>query len=346
MPAFRGDSSRLVVCIHKTFALAFWEPVGSPIRSGRPSSKTAGASLVSVASRNAERAAAWAATHGIKQSYGSYQELLDSAGLDAVYIALPPALHHRWTLRAAERGLHVLCEKPLAGSLAEAEEMREACRAADVQLMDGTMWVHTPRAAVMRSVLDSGTLGRLQRVTSAFTLHPDRWSDDEFRLQAGLGGGSLLDLGWYCIGASLWSFGEQPTEVFGRANRVSKGVDVAFTGLLTFSEGRVASFDCGFQTAMRKWVEIAGDQGSLVCDDFTRPRVPEKTRFWLHDRWAASSEQRCPTSSQEADLIAAFCRPLRSGKAEGHWANSAIHVQEVCEALQQSARTGKPVSLS
>ena len=306
---------------------------------------TSGAELAAVGSRDASRAAAWKEEFGAARSYGSYAELIDDPDLDAVYIALPPSLHREWTIKAAERGLHVLCEKPLAATLADAEEMAAACRQQDVQLMDGTMWIHTPRAAMMRAVLDSGLLGDLQRVTSAFSFRAEGWTDDEFRRHAELGGGSLLDLGWYCVGASLWAFRELPQSVWGRSRPAGEGADRSFSGQLHFSKGATASFDCGFETAMRKWVEIAGTQGSLVCDDFTRPWNPEKARFWLHDADGKSSEQKSEPFVQEQCLVTTFCSFARSGP-EHAWADAVVMVQRICEALRESARTGKMVELA
>ncbi len=262
--------------------------------------RTPGAELAAVGSRDAERAAAWAAEHGAVRSYGSYDALLDDPNLDAVYVALPPALHREWTVKAAERGLHVLCEKPLAATLDDAVAMADACRRHNVQLMDGVMWVHTPRAAMMRAVLESGELGEIQRVTSAFTFRAEGWFGDEFRLAPDLGGGCLLDLGWYCVGVSLWAFGQLPHTVSGTGIWRKDNVDVSFTGHMRFTGSAEAAFDCGFHTAMRKWVEIAGTHGSLVCDDFTRPWSPEKSRFWTHGDFGKVTEHRCePVRSRE-----------------------------------------------
>src|SRR5690606_34318562 len=111
----------------------------------------------------------------------------------------------------------------------EAVEMAEACRRHGVQLLDGVMWIHTPRAAMMRAVLDAGTLGPIRRVTSAFSFRAEGWAGDEFRRHAERGGGSLLDLGWYCIGASLWAFGGMPHSVWGRGHRRRDSADVGFS---------------------------------------------------------------------------------------------------------------------
>lgn len=313
-------------------------------RVGPAIARTAGAELSAVASRNATRAAAWAAEHGSPRSYGSYAELLDDPDLDALYIALPPTLHREWTIRAAERGLHILCEKPLATTLADAAEMAAACRQHEVQLVDGVMWVHTPRAAMMRSILDDGTLGPLRRVTSAFSFPAD-WGPNEIRYNPDLGGGSLLDLGWYCIGVTLWAFGALPSSVTGWA-ALEGGVDRSFSAMLHFEGGQVASFDCGFQTATRRWFEVAGRNGSLVCDDFTRPWTPEKARFWVHGDFGKATEHRSDPVIQDECLVAAFCHLATSGQADHSWADFAVNVQRVCEALLTSSCRGSSVTLN
>lgn len=331
---------------------------GEPVRfgvlgTGRISRKvgaaiadTPAAELAAVGSRNGNRSAEWAREMGAARSHGSYEELLDDEGLDAVYIALPSSLHAEWAIRAADRGLHVLCEKPLATNVEDAEAMVAACERRGVQLMDGVMWVHTPRATVMREMIRSGAIGTPRRVTSAFTIHPDAWTSEEPRMRAELGGGSLLDLGWYCVAAALWVFGMEPERVLA-TSQWRAGVDVATSALMEFPDdpeggSRVASFDCGFVTAMRKWIEIAGDQGSLVCDDFPRARPGTPPRFWHNGRWGAGEEVRCETSWQERDLVEAFCRPLREGRVERACVQESLAVQRVVARIEKSARTGKP----
>ncbi len=306
--------------------------------------RTPDAQLAAVASRDPDRAASWAAEHGATRSYGSYAALLEDPDLDALYVALPPSLHREWTIRAAERGLHVLCEKPLAPTYADAAEMAAACRQHNVHLLDGTMWVHTPRAAKMRVALDTGLLGELRRVTSAFTFRPDAWTANEFRLTDPAGGGSLLDLGWYCVGATLWAFGDLPEAVSAHAV-FRNGIDLTFDARLHFPGDRAATFDCGFETAMRKWLEIAGEQGSLVCDDFTRPWFPDKARFWLHEQFGKAAEHRSDPFIQEDHLVAAFCRLVRAGSLDHPWTIFALNVQRICDALFTSARQGTTVEV-
>lgn len=303
------------------------------------------AELAAVASRDRDRAAAWATDYCLSRSYGSYQELVDDDEIDAVYIALPPSLHEEWTTRCAERGKQVLCEKPLACDTAQAQRMVDACRQQGVQLMDGVMWYHHPRAEQIRKVLQSGELGRLRRLTSAFSFCWDPLPQQEFRLHRQFGGGSLLDLGWYCVGAALWAFGEFPQRVWGTA-RFREEVDMSFSGLLWFDNERTASFDCGFDTAMRKWLEIAGTAGSLVCDDFTRPWNLDKTRFWLHGTDGKAQEVTTPPAEQEVCMVEAFSRAVLSGQHNPEWPASALNTQRVCEALDRSAREGVVVEVT
>ena len=271
-----------------------------------------GAEVSAVASRDAERARQWAAEHGIGRSYGSYEWLLEDPEIDAVYIALPPSMHAEWTIRAAEAGKHVLCEKPLAADLGEADRMADACRRHGVQLMDGVMWKHHARTAAMYGHIEHGDLGRLRRVTSAFTFCWDPLPEGDIRLQRDLAGGALGDLGWYCVGASLWAFGDMPTRVWATA-RYYRDVEVSLSGFLWFEGDRVASFDCGFDTLLRKWFEIAGTEGSLVCDDFTAPHNADKPRYWAHDAAGGSTEHVVPDAAQEVRMIERFSRIVRDG---------------------------------
>lgn len=326
---------------------------------GRAIAQAEGSTIAAVASRDRERAQAWIAAHtgatgGAEagflsfeqppRAYGDYEALLADPDVDAVYIPLPPSLHAEWTIKAAERGKHVLCEKPLALSVAETRAMADACRACGVQLMDGVMWVHHERTAAMGRVLRSGTLGKLRRVTSAFSFDARDFAADNIRFQRTLGGGSLGDLGWYCVRATLWAFGSLPRRVFGSA-RYRDDVDLNFSALLWFDGERMASFDCAFDTTMRKWFEIAGTDGSLVCDDFVMPREPAKARFWVHDREGKAVQEDHPGGIQEVRMIETFAGIIRSGRLEQGWVDDALATQRVCDALDRSARAGEPVDL-
>lgn len=323
---------------------------------------TPGAELVSVASRSVDRAAAWATEHGALRSVGSYDSLLADDEIDAVYIPLPPSLHAEWTIKAANAGKHVLCEKPLGMNADEAREMIEACRTNNVQLMDATMWVHHPRAADMRREL--AQLGELRRVTAAFSIPLGRYLSGnpshlapagathsleeskawELRLRPDLGGGALGDLGWYCVRAILWAFEDMPLRVSASA-RWFNGVDLNVSAMLWFEGDRVAAFDCGYDMSVRKWFEVTGTQQSLVCDDFVGPNDPSRMRFWTHAPPEPAVEHQSATPVQEQCMVERFCEIIRSGSLDPAWPDISLANQRVCDAVLESAGSGEVVHL-
>lgn len=333
---------------------------------GRAIHRARGAVLAAVASRDTARAQSWIANHtrgghacggtgaddartfldadSRVTACGSYLELLDDPQIDAVYIPLPPSLHCQWTCLAAQFGKHVLCEKPLGLNLAEAQQMADVCAIANRQLMDGVMWIHHERTTAMREVIRSEKLGALRRVMAGFS-NGANLEPDNIRFQRELGGGALGDLGWYCVGALLWAYGELPERVFATA-RYERDVDVNLSAMLWFPQGRMASFDCGFDVVWRKWFEVAGTQGSIVCDDFVNPWDAGKARFWVHDSQGKGTQHLFADGVQEVRMIEAFCDIVRSGRLDSAWPAAALATQTVCDAVAHSARIGSVVELS
>ncbi len=301
------------------------------------------ADLVAVASRTEARATAWAQEYNVPTAYGTYDALLADTSLDAIYIPLPPSLHAEWTIKAAEHGKHVLCEKPLAANADEAVAMADACHQNGVQLMDGVMWVHHERTAQMKRKLTDGTLGSLRRMTAAFTFNWDTIPAGNIRAMKEFAGGSLGDLGYYCIRAILWAFEEMPTQVFATA-RYKVGVDFNLAGILWFGDERIATLDCGFDTALRKWFEVAGTRASIVCDDFTVPVSEDAARFWVHgpDGNERNTVDGC---IQEVEMIEKFSQIVQSGNLEAAWSDVAVNTTRICDALLESHRRGEIVKL-
>ena len=327
---------------------------------------TSSAEATAVASRAKERAAKWAADHDIKRSYADYESLVADEEIDAIYIPLPPSMHAEWTIRCAESGKHVLCEKPLALNANEAEEMAAACRENQVQLMDAVMWVHHPRSQDMLKPIKDGSLGELRRVTSAFsfdiepylTTKPPHMAVDpitgqaseesvmqhELRFSKELGGGSLLDLGWYNARVALWAFDGLPRRVFAVA-RYRNDVDVNMNAMLWYDDERVVSFDCGYDMAHRKWFEVSGHIGSIVCDDFLVPWDLDRPRFWRHEG-VTSTEHKSVSAVQEQCMIENFCNAIRSGVLNEEWPQISVANQRVCDAVAESARTGNVIEIA
>ena len=303
-----------------------------------------GAELMAIASRTEERAKRWASEHGVKTAYGNYAALLEDPEIDAIYNPLPPSMHAEWTIKAAAQGKHVLCEKPLEANTEKAIAMADACQQHNVQLMDGVMWVHHERTTRMKQVIDDGILGRLRRVTAAFTTSWDKIPEDNIRAKKELAGGCLGDLGYYCVRCILWAFGDLPTQVFATA-RYYRGVELNLSGTLWFENERIAAFDCGYDTASRRWFEVAGTQASIVCDDFVIPRTEDSTRFWIHGAQGRNEEHKGGGCIQEVRMIEQFSNIVRTGQLEPRWQTEAINTMRVCDALSESARLAQVVQI-
>ena len=226
-----------------------------------------GIEVVAVASRSPERAQAYAAEHGIARAHGSYEALLGDPDVEAVYVPLPNSLHVEWSIRALEAGKHVLCEKPLTRHPRDAEAAFDAADRAGRVLAEAFMWRHHPQARRLQELASEGAVGRPRLVRAAFSFDifgADR--PDDVRLQAGLEGGGLMDVGCYCVSAMRLLAGE-PLTVSGRRIDGGDGVDVRFTGTLAFAGGMLGSFDCGLDMVARSELELVGDSGSLFVSD-------------------------------------------------------------------------------
>jgi D-xylose 1-dehydrogenase (NADP+, D-xylono-1,5-lactone-forming) len=301
------------------------------------------AELVAIGSRDLDVAKAWGVQHGAPQAYGGYQEVLADENIDAVYIPLPPSLHCEWTVKAAEAGKHVLCEKPTALNSSEVATMFAACQANGVQFMDGTMWSHHPRTAEMKTVLTSGKLGRLRRITAAFTVNIAD-TPGQIRFKPDLGGGAIYDLGWYCVRAALWAFDDVPQRV--RATgEYHRGVDINAAAMMWFSKQRTAAFDCGFDMGLRKWFEVAGEQGNLVCDDFLAPTNIDAPRFWIHDDGGNSETHVSAGVVQQTEMIQRFCDIVCEDTLAQRWFRESLDTQRVVDALLKSLKHNREVEV-
>lgn len=209
------------------------------------------------------------------ETFGSYEELLASDEIDAVYLPLPTGLRKEWVLRAAAAGKHVLSEKPCAVSVADLREMIDACKQHRVQFMDGVMFMHSQRLPRLREILDDGqSVGEVRRITSAFSfLGSGDFLMSNIRGNAQLEpNGSLGDLGWYCIRFALWVMNwEMPEEVTGRILSRQGAVPTEFSGELFFKSGVSASFYCSFITENQEWAIVSGTRGYLEVRDFVLP---------------------------------------------------------------------------
>ncbi|MCJ7725610.1 MAG: Gfo/Idh/MocA family oxidoreductase, partial [Acidimicrobiia bacterium] len=221
--------------------------------------------VVAIASRDAGRAAAAATRLGIPTAYGTYEELLASDDVDAVYIPLPNDAHAEWTIRAAEAGKHVLCEKPLALTAAEAEEMALACSTAGVKLAEAFMYRQHPSWVEAVRLVRSGAIGELQAVQSFFSYYNDDPADIRNRVERG--GGATMDIGCYCINLSRMLFDAEPTriEALVRRDPVME-IDIATSVLLEFPGGGQSDFTCSIRSEPDQRVHIFGTSGRIEIE--------------------------------------------------------------------------------
>lgn len=300
------------------------------------------AELHAIASRSLPKATELAQKHQIPTAYGSYEELLQDPEIDAVYIPLPNHLHVPWTMKAANVGKHILCEKPLGINAKEAQQVVDHCREKNVRLMDGFMWPHHPRTASLRQVLDAGTIGTIVRMTGSFTFLMD-FTQDNYRHRKHEGGGSLLDVGCYPVYFARWLFQAEPVRVWARAS-YRDDVDVRMDGLLEFPGERFASFDCGFTLPYRIGVEIVGTQGRIVIPKMWLP--PEMAGFQVILANDSTSIHSQPACDQVVCMVNAFAEAVRQARDPIPPPTEAVKTLKVLDALDQAARTNSIITLT
>lgn len=308
--------------------------------------KAKNADLVGIASRSLERAQEAAKSAGIPQAYGSYEELLADPKIDAVYIPLPNTLHAEFTKKAAQAGKHVLCEKPLTPTAGEAEELVQFCRDQKICLMDGFMWPHHPRTQMLRDFLDRGEIGRVEHVASAFTFKMAELTTKNIRLQPQLAGGSLLDVGCYPVYGIRWAFQAEPVRVWATA-RYEFGCDVAMAGTLWFSDGRLATFDCGFVHPFRQWLEITGSLGVVTVHDMWLP--PARATFEVRQEGAPIGEavvHGIEGHDQIQHMLENFGRYVLEGRSVHPAPDEAVKTLRVLDALALSAKEERVVEIA
>jgi predicted dehydrogenase len=333
------------------------------------------ATLVAVASRDVERAAAFiaecqsSAPHAVvPEAMGSYDALLARADIDAVYIPLPTGLRKEWVIRAAQAGKHVLVEKPVGVNAADVAEIIAACDRHKVQFMDGVMFMHGRRLQHLRHVVDHD-VGKVRHIASQFSFMSDaEFQRTNIRAHGALEPlGCLGDLGWYCLRFTLWAMNyAMPTHVTGRIHAETQQsadtppVPLEFSGTLNFANGASASFYCSFTATNSEWAIVSGDNGLLQISDFVLPFSGAQTRhsltrsefvldrcqFDMHEGRSVHALDE-PSSnapgSQESGMFHTFSELVLSGKIDAHWPKISLLTQQVLDACLGSARQGAKV---
>ena len=238
-------------------------------------------SVLAIASRDSVKARAAAESLDIPRAYGSYDELLNDDDVEVIYNPLPNHLHVPWTIRAAERGKHVLCEKPIALNAAEAEQLLEVQQRTGVQIAEAFMVRTHPQWLMARDIVASGRIGELRLINGHFTYF--RRDPANVRSHLEWGGGALLDIGCYPITMSRWLFGEEPLAVVGQLEYdPDMHVDRVGSALLRFSSGQ-AAFTFGGQVALHQQMKIFGTRGHISIDVPFNPPADRPARILVDD---------------------------------------------------------------
>jgi len=295
---------------------------------------------------------------------GSYDELLASPDIDAVYVPLPTALRKEFVIRAAAAGKHVLCEKPCGASAGGLEEMLAACRKHSVQFMDGVMFMHSPRLARVREFLDDGqSVGQIHRLACAFSFYSgDEFFHNNIRTNGALEpAGSHGDLGWYCIRFALWTLRWQlPESVAGKILSQSENLPgrpsapTEFAATLFYPGGVTVEFYASFLAAKQQWVHVAGQKGWLRLPDFVHPFNSYEPQFEVNDKMVTvAGDVKCPpgvdaaefghAAAQDARMWRAFANQIFSGSLNDEWPMWALQTQKVMDACLESAKQNRTI---
>lgn len=272
-------------------------------------------SLAAVASRSLESAEAfveaWLETHGETArppaASGDYNSILNDSSVDAIYVALPNTLHFEWTAAALEAGKHVLCEKPLALTSAEAGTLFGLAAEKDVILIEGIMYRAHPQTQLLHDVIIKGEIGELQIIQMNFCFNRPASSDDA-RFQPNDGGGSLMDVGCYCIDFARSLAGKEPDSYHLVKHQHALGVDDYAAGSIAFPDGPLASFVCGMTVTTDQTSRIYGTKGWIEIPRFWKAQEgftihrPETPPQHLD---APNSKELPPLYAIEADAFAA-----------------------------------------
>ena len=352
----------------KTLRIGFLSTAGIGKKNWKAIHRSGNCIVSAVASRDAQKSLDFIgdcqgrfAFDQAPKALGSYEALIESPDVDALYIPLPTGLRKEWILRAAAAGKHILCEKPCAPSVADLDEMLGACRKHSVQFLDGVMFMHNPRLLKIREVLEDGqSLGTLQRMSSGFSFcFYDGFFEKNIRVVNALEpAGCLGDLGWYSIRFFLWALNWQlPHTVTAKILQQSPaGPPIEFSAELFFDNGVSAELYCSFLTARQQWVMVGGQKGWLRMPDFIHPRNGYQPAFELNNALVSvDSGADCPpgadpadyghATSQDTRMFRHFADQIFSGTLNADWPRWARQTQIVLDACLAAGRSGAPVNL-
>jgi len=302
--------------------------------------------LVAVASRTLDKAQAYAQEWDIPTAYGSYQALLADPQVDVVYISLPNTMHGEWTVKAAEAGKHVLCEKPLVPTLAEFDQVEAAAAASGVTVFEAFMYLHHPQTRTVQTLVREGKVGQVQLITSWFSFYLPPEQSTNIRLNPELAGGSLWDVGVYPNSMVVAMLGTAPVEVWAQQAVGETGVEVTLLGQMRFADGAVAQIASSFRMPFRWGTEIIGDAGILTIPSPWKPGADgEDTHVTFIPRDGVPETLTFPAVDPYLCEVQAMEACILDGVAPRVPLSMSRDFLRSVLALYKSARLAEPISL-
>lgn len=301
--------------------------------------------IVSISSRNPDRAKAAAEKHGIERWYGTYEEQLADPDVDAIVNSLPNGMHCEWTIKAAEAGKHILCEKPLAVSVEECQRMIDAANANNVVLVEAFTHRWNPHLRRARQMIADGEIGNVQTIDAALCFNIAE-PEGNVRFSEELAGGALWDAGCYAVYATRFVMSAEPVKVTGVSHDAGNwGIDTAFKGIMEFDNGALGSISTNMHQPFKCDIQISGDKGRLVIPGMFEDSGP----IIIHrgDGRNGRDEQVIaePAPYRFVAQFDEFSECVLTGKAPAFPAEDGLRNVAVLEGLYASAASGKTVTL-
>jgi xylose dehydrogenase (NAD/NADP) len=305
--------------------------------------------ITAVASRDIDKAMRFAQDIGVPRAYGSYQELLADPAIDAIYNPLPNALHAEWSIRAIEAGKHVLCEKPIAVTSAEARAAFAAAELRGVVLVEGFPYRGQPQTLKLTELLEGGAIGAVQTVQAAIGFTMTDVSD--IRLDPSLGGGALMDAGTYAVSLVRLVAGERASRAQALVRWDPSGVDQTLVACLAHPGGMLGQVSCSFATTVHRQALIVGSLGAIQTS-YSNHSSPDRPAILQVKRglsWDTPYEDiDLPPSDGFRAEAESFERLIRRGSA--HWTgaspNESVDIMRTLEAILESARSGCAIDIT
>ncbi len=301
--------------------------------------------IVSVSSRSVAKAEAAAKKYNIERWYGSYEEQLADPDMDAVINCLPNGMHCEWTIKAAESGKHILCEKPLGVSAEECRRMIDAAKAHQVVLVEAFTHRWNPHLIKARQWVSEGVIGKVQTLESALCFHIEEPATN-VRFSESLAGGALWDAGCYAVYASRFVMALEPVEVVGMSHDSGGwGVDTSFSGILKFRNGAMSQISANMEQPYRCFLNIDGTLGRIEIPGMFDDSGPVIIKHGNGREGRREEITATPAPYRFVVQFDEFSECVLTGKKPVYPAEDGLRNTAVLEALYQSARTGSAVKL-